>query len=45
MTVAFEIDFLKLLESGDNFQMALNQAREEKIKEGKELKVKVSLVY
>jgi hypothetical protein len=30
-TMAYEIDFLKLIEEGDNFQMALNHAREEKI--------------
>ena len=41
-TVAYEIDFLKLLEEGDNFQMALNLAREKKIGETKRLKDKVS---
>jgi len=30
--VVYEIELLKLLESGDNFQKALDQAREEKIK-------------
>ena len=43
-TIAFEIDFLKLLEKGDNFQKALINAREEKIEETKELKHKVSWV-
>ena len=42
LTVAYEIDFLKLLEEGDNFQKALNHARQEKINETKELKDKVS---
>ena len=43
LTVAYEIDFLKLLEEGDNFQKALNLAREQKIEETKELKDKVCL--
>jgi hypothetical protein len=42
-TVVYEIDFMKLLEEGDNFQMALNHAREKKREEIKELKDKVSL--
>ena len=41
-TVAYEIDFLKLLEEGDDFQMALNHAREQKIEQSKEIKDKVS---
>jgi len=41
-TVAYEIDFLKLLEEGDNFPMALNHAIEKKIDEIKDLKDKVS---
>ena len=44
-TVAYEIDFLMLLGYGDNFQKALNHARQEKINETKELKDKVTSVY
>ena len=43
-TVAYDIDFLKLLEEGNNFQKALNHAREQKIEQSKKLKDKVSLV-
>ena len=32
-TVAYEIDFLKLLKLSDNFQKALNHAIEEKIED------------
>ena len=42
LTVAYDIDFLKLLEEGDNFQMALNHAIEKKIEQSKEVKNKVS---
>jgi Mg2+ and Co2+ transporter CorA len=45
LTVAYEIDYLKLLEKGDDFQKALNHARQEKINEVKELKDKVTSVY
>ena len=41
LTVAYEIDFLKLLKQKDNFEKVLNHAREEKIQEIKKLKDKV----
>ena len=40
--VAYEIDIQQLLKSGKDFQKALNKAKDDKIWEAKQLKIKVS---